>query len=190
MADFLTALRITLAFEGGYVNNPKDPGGETNHGITMAVFQHTAHPLLHIDPTSANLKALTAAQAAVIYRANYWNPIHGDAIPSQPLANILFDFYVNAGTHASKLLQTVINTLGATPPIPADGTIGPATIAALATLPADAVFEAYKQGRIAYYQSLAKKYPVFLKGWLARANAFPSPFADPLTESASQTVSS
>ena len=176
MADFLTALRITLAFEGGYVNNPNDPGGETNRGITMAVFQHTAHPLLGIPPTSSNLKALTIAQAGIIYRTNYWNPIHGDAIPSQPLANILFDFYVNAGTHASKLLQTVINSLAATP-IPTDGCIGPATIAALTPLPADTVFEAYKQGRINYYQSLAKKYPVFLKGWLARANAFPDPTA-------------
>jgi lysozyme family protein len=173
MAEFDIALPITLQFEGGYVFNPNDPGGETNLGITMATFQHTAHNLLGIDPTSDNLKALTPAQAGIIYQANYWSPVQGDSLHLQELANILFDFYVNAGTHASSLLQTVLNRMGAQPALVVDGSIGQATLNALASLPANDVYNNYKQGRCAYYQNLGIQYPMFLNGWLKRANAFP-----------------
>jgi lysozyme family protein len=173
MAEFDIALPITLQFEGGYVFNPNDPGGETNLGITMATFQHTAHNLLGIDPTSDHLKALTPAQAGIIYQANYWSPVQGDSLQLQELANILFDFYVNAGTHASSLLQTVLNRMGAQPALVVDGSIGQATLNALASLPANDVYNNYKQGRCAYYQNLGIQYPMFLNGWLKRANAFP-----------------
>jgi lysozyme family protein len=171
MADFNVALPITLRFEGGYVNNPSDPGGETNKGITMATFQHCARPLLGIDPTSDNLKSLTDAQAGIIYRNNYWNPIQGDSIPLQPLANIVFDFYVNAGTHASSLLQKVMQDAGSS--VVVDGNVGPATIQALQSLPLDVVYRNYKAGRVAYYQQLGIRFPQFLNGWLNRTNAFP-----------------
>ena len=173
MADFNTALAITLSFEGGYVDDPKDPGGETNHGITMRVFHTTAHPLLGLAPTSTNLKALTAAQAGIIYRANYWTPILGDQIAHQDLANILFDFYVNSGTHASSLLQTIVNEMGAKPAVVVDGTLGLGTLRALETLPLDEVYQQYRKGRAAYYTALGEKFPRFVKGWLKRVNSFP-----------------
>jgi len=172
MADFDIALPITLRWEGGYVNNPRDPGGETNLGITMNTFQHTAHSLLGIDPTSDNLKALTPAQAGIIYRANYWNPIHGDDIALQELANIVFDFYVNGGTHSSSLLQTVINQMNPQAGLVVDGSIGQATMQALTPLPQNDVYNNFKQGRIAFYQRRGATYPEFLKGWLSRANSF------------------
>jgi lysozyme family protein len=128
--------------------------------------------LLGIDPTSDNLKALTDAQAGLIYKPLYWDKIQGDVIALQPLANIVCDFYVNAGTHASKLLQQVLNDLGAT--LVEDGGIGQATMQALAQYPNDQVYNNYKQGRIAYYQGLGQRFPQFLKGWLNRTNAFPN----------------
>lgn len=173
MAEFDIALSITLPHEGGYVDNPNDPGGETNMGVTMATFQLTAHSLLGIDPTSDNLQALTQAQAGIIYQANYWKPVQGDALVLQELANILFDSYVNSGTHASSLLQTVINNMGAQPQLIVDGSIGQATLNALAALPQNDVYNNYKQGRIAFYQALGVKYPMFLQGWLNRINSFP-----------------
>jgi len=173
MADFDIALSITLPLEGGYVDNPNDPGGETNLGITMKVFQLTAHSLLGIDPTSDNLKGLAPAQAGIIYRANYWNAIQGDTYQLQPLANIVFDFYVNSGTHASSLLQRVLNSMGAQPPLTVDGSIGQATLNAMAGVPQNDLYNQYKQGRIAYYQGLGPKYPMFLNGWLNRVNSFP-----------------
>ena len=171
MASFDIVLPIILNFEGGYVDDPTDPGGETNKGITMATFRQCSHALLGLDPTSDNLKALTDAQAGIIYKENYWKPVQGDLMTSQDLANIVCDFYVNAGTHASSLLQRVIQNMGAT--VVVDGCIGPATIQALAGLDADDVYRKYKAGRIAYYQQLGQKYPQFLRGWLHRVNSFP-----------------
>jgi lysozyme family protein len=162
---------MLLKFEGGYVNNPRDPGGETNKGVTMATFQRCSHELLGIDPTSDNLKALTDAQAGIIYKALYWNKMQGDAITLQDLANIVCDFFVNAGTHSTKLLQTVM--IGMRASISADGVIGPGTIQALSGLAQDEVYRRFKQGRIAYYQNLGQKFPEFLNGWLKRVNSFP-----------------
>ncbi len=173
MSDFSIALPITLAFEGGYVDDPKDPGGETNLGITLRVFSTTAHPLLGIEPTSDNLKNLQPAQAGIIYRANYWNAVRGDDIILQELANILFDFYVNSGTHASSLLQKVVNNMGAAPPVVVDGNIGQKTIDCLSALPQAEVYREFKAARLAFYQELGKKYPEFVDGWVHRVESFP-----------------
>lgn len=172
MASFDIVLPMILNFEGGYVDDPTDPGGETNKGITMSTFCLCSHSLLGLAPTSENLQSLTDAQAGIIYKNNYWIPIQGDSIPLQDLANIVCDFYVNAGTHASSLLQQVIVSMGAM--ITVDGCIGPATIQALQALDEDEVYEQYKVGRIAYYQRLGTKYPQFLQGWLNRVNSFPN----------------
>jgi lysozyme family protein len=175
MADFNVFLPMLLRFEGGFVNDPDDPGGETNKGVTMKTFQQCSQQLLGLDPTSDNLKALTDAQAGVIYKALYWDKVQGDAFTLQDLANIVCDFYVNAGGHATKLLQHVLNGMGAN--IPEDGAIGPGTMQALAGQDQVQVYRQYKQGRIDYYQRLVAQNPKlqkFLNGWLNRVNAFPN----------------
>jgi lysozyme family protein len=171
MASFDIFLPMLLAFEGGYVDDPTDPGGETNKGITMSTFQHCSHELLGIDPTSDNLKALTDSQAGIIYKNKYWDKVQGDQITAQDLADNLCDFYVNAGTHATTLFQQAMKGLGAN--IVVDGILGAATIQALASLDQNKLYQAYRQGRIDYYQQLGLRFPQFLKGWLRRANAFP-----------------
>lgn len=171
MSSFDVFLPILLRLEGGYVNDPNDPGGETNKGITMRTFQQCSHELLGVDPTSQNLQALTDGQAGIIYRTLYWDKMSADEFQLQDLANIVCDFFVNAGTHATLLLQRVLNSAGAH--IIEDGIIGPATIAALSVTDSLAVYRQYRQGRINYYQSLGKKFPGFLEGWLNRVNAFP-----------------
>jgi lysozyme family protein len=175
MASLDAFFPTLLRFEGGYVDDPDDPGGATNKGITLRTFGPGA-ALLGIQPTLENLKALTNDQARTIYKAFYWDKIQGDQIGLQELANIVFDFYVNAGANATKLLQNVLNDLGATPPLPVDGLIGPATLQAIQRADQKELYRRYKQGRIDYYQdlvanraSLAK----FLRGWLNRVNAFP-----------------
>ena len=174
MADFNSFLPMLLKFEGGYVNDPADPGGETNKGVTMKTFQACSQRLLGLAPTSANLKALTDQQAGVIYKELYWDKTQGDAINLQDLANIVCDFYVNAGVHATKLLQSVMNDMGAN--LTVDGGIGSDSLTALASLDQTDVYRRYRQGRIAYYRNLVQKNPKlgkFLKGWLNRVNAFP-----------------
>ena len=171
MASFDVVLPIILKFEGGYCDNPADPGGETNKGITMSTFRLCSHELLGLEPTSDNLKALTDGQAGIIYRSKYWQPIRGDDFECQDLANIVCDFYVNAGTHATCLLQQVIrDNKGA---VVCDGCIGLGTLKALHALPQDVVYREYKAGRINYYEQLGKRFPQFVKGWVARVEAFP-----------------
>jgi len=169
MASFDLFLPILLKFEGGYSDNPADPGGGTNKGITMATFQLWSHELLGVDPT-ANLKALTDAQAGIIYKVLFWNRMRGDYIELQELANMVCDFYVNAGTNATQL-QRVLNSMGAN--LVGDGAVGPATLQALAQYPNDQVYNTYNQSRLAYYQQLGRRYPQFLQGRLDRVNSFP-----------------
>lgn len=175
MADFNRFLPIVLKFEGGYCNDCEDPGGETCKGITMAVFRQCSQKLLGVPPTSTHLKSLSDTQAGIIYKALYWDKIQGDRIAEQELANLVCDFYVNAGSNATKLLQKVLNGMGAK--VEEDGVMGEATMQALAQLPAAKVHSAYKQGRIAYYRALGKKFPRFLQGWLNRVNSFPDLYA-------------
>ena len=176
MASFDAFFPTMLKHEGGFVNDPVDPGGATNKGITMGTFQNCAKQYLGIEPTLENLKALTDAQAGKIYKPLYWDKVRGDDIELQELASIVFDFQVNAGGNASKLLQRVLNDLGAKPPLGVDGAIGAGTMKALKGMDQKAVYRRYKQGRIDYYQDLVAKRPAlgkFLKGWLNRVNSFP-----------------
>ncbi|MFW2373814.1 MAG: glycoside hydrolase family 108 protein [Gammaproteobacteria bacterium] len=176
MANFDTFFPIMLKHEGGFVNDPVDPGGATNKGVTMGTFKNCAMKYLGIEPSLENLKALTDEQAAKIYKPLYWDKVHGDDIESQELANIVFDFQVNAGANASKLLQRVLNELGASPSLDVDGIIGRGSLAALNGMDQAEVYRRYKQGRIEYYENLVAKRPAlgkFLRGWLNRVNSFP-----------------
>jgi lysozyme family protein len=175
MASFDIFLPMLLKFEGGYVDDPSDPGGATNKGITLQTFRGSAQNLLGIEPTLDNLKALSDEQAGTIYRALYWNKIHGDDVASQDLANIVCDFYVNAGANATKLLQTILTEMGAN--LTVDGVIGPTSVQALAAVDQSEVYRRYKQRRIQYYQDLVQRQPTlgkFLKGWINRVNSFSS----------------
>ena len=172
MANFELYLPQLLKLEGGYVDDPADPGGATNLGITLGCFQGCAYQLLGIPPTLDNLRALRPEQAGAIYRKLYWDPIDGDSIALQVLADIVFDFYVNAGYHAIVLLQQVLG-----PWLASAGRFGPQTLAALQRADQVAVYARYRQGRIDYYRNLASAHPVlqkFLTGWLNRVRTFPA----------------
>lgn len=94
MADFEQAVALVLKHEGGYVNDPTDPGGETNFGISKRSF-----PALDI-------RSITRDQAARIYRNEYWSEINGYQISDQSYANSLLDFAVNCGTVAARFAAT------------------------------------------------------------------------------------
>lgn len=176
MASFDPFLPTLLRFEGGYVDDPADPGGATNKGVTLQTFKAFGHQLLGVDPTLDNLKRLTDAQAGTIYKTLYWDRLRADEIGLQPLAEILVDFYVNAGANAVKLLQRVLNELGAQPLLSVDGMTGMDTRRALQQMDPTQVYRRYRQGRSAYYEDLVQQRPSlqrFLKGWLARVAAFP-----------------
>lgn len=157
--NFKKCLEIILHHEGGYVNHPKDPGGETNLGVTKRVYEEWGG--------TKDMKDLTVDDVAPIYKKNYWNKLKGDELPAG-LDLCVFDFGVNAGPgRAAKYLQSMI---GSTP----DGGIGPMTLQALANYVEEQgsiaeVIKDYQLERQKYYESLST-FSTFGKGWTRRVN--------------------
>jgi lysozyme family protein len=163
-ARFAACLDVVLVEEGGYVDNPADPGGITNMGIT----RRTLAAWRHVSPESAlskdEVKALTRAEAAEIYRAQYWTPCRGDALPAG-LDLAVFDYAVNSGPdRAIRALQTALGVV-------ADGIAGPVTLAAVAVQERSTgvanVISAICAARLSFLQRLAT-YATFGRGWTGR----------------------
>ncbi len=150
-ASFEKAVEIILENEGGYVNNPLDPGGETKYGISKRTYPNI------------DIKNLTKEGAKEIYYRDFWMPLKLTNLTDKNLSLHVFDMGVNAGkSRAVKILQKIVM-------VPEDGIMGNDTIAAannsfkdLATL--------YSNARKEFYTNLAKSgsYSAFLKGWLNR----------------------
>jgi len=154
--SFADCLPIILASEGGFVDDPRDPGGATNLGIT----QNTLSGWLGHPATVADVQALTPADVAPIYQADYWNAVHcGDCPAGVDL--MVFDEAVNQG------VGRAIRTLQAAVGVTADGAFGPATLAAVQAADPTATVNAIAAARTAFYQSLPT-FPRFGNGWLAR----------------------
>jgi lysozyme family protein len=157
---FQDCLEFTLAQEGGYVDDPYDPGGATNMGITLATYQCWDHdPALDV----ANVEDLSRNTAAAIYRSMYWNTLCGHSLPAG-IDLTTFDFGVNAGPRRSaELLQTALGFAGDQ----VDGCIGPETLHAAATANATKVIEALAESQTDYYRALAE-FDRYGPGWLDR----------------------
>jgi len=161
MADlFDTCLAFMLAQEGGYVDDPADPGGATNMGVTLATLRHWDHdPAL--GPT--DVRDMTRQTAAAVYRTLYWNALQGDSLPAGVDLST-FDFGVNAGTRRSaELLQQVLGL----PPDQVDGSVGPETLSAAVKADAAAVIGGLAEHQAAYYRALPE-FGHFGRGWLER----------------------
>lgn len=139
--------------EGGYVNNPMDPGGATNYGITQRIAR--AHGF------TGDMRNFPQSKAIEIYRSDYWNAIRGDDLP-QSLAWQVFDYSVNSGpVRAIKTLQSVVG-------VTADGALGPKTIAAVNASNEAAAIMKYLSARLAFNADLGT-WPTFGRGWARRA---------------------
>ena len=154
--NYQKCLEMILHHEGGYVNHPKDPGGETNLGVTKKVYEDFGG--------TKDMKDLTVEDVAPIYEKNYWGRMKCDEIPSG-LDLCVFDFGVNAGTgRSAKFLQTMIGTT-------ADGGIGPNTLSKLADYVDENGIEDtiknFQAERQSYYESLGT-FETFGKGWTRR----------------------
>ena len=101
-----------VAREGGFVNDPDDPGGATNHGVTLGTLRRLGLDLTgegRIDV--ADVRRLTAAQAVDIYVEHYFTRTGIAALPEE-LQPSVFDMYVNAGGNAVKVLQRLLGDMG------------------------------------------------------------------------------
>jgi lysozyme family protein len=162
--DALAAcLPYVLEEEGGYTNDPMDPGGPTNLGITFTdmVDWNFQHGLAR--PTVADMKVLPLATAEAIYRTKYWNPIQGDLLPLG-LDLVVFDYGVNSGpARAAKTLQKLLN-------VTQDGAIGPETLASAKGIKDMPTFLAdYQEERLNFLSGLST-FEYFGKGWTRRVN--------------------
>jgi lysozyme family protein len=155
-ANWDACLAFVLASEGGYVDDPQDPGGATNLGITLSELSQWRHTAV----TKADVQALGKDEAAAIYRANYWNATRCSDLPSG-VDLMVFDAAVNMGCgRSAEFLQSAVGAV-------ADGSIGPATLAAVGKMAVAALIPALASAREAYYQSLST-FNHFGAGWTAR----------------------
>jgi uncharacterized protein (TIGR02594 family) len=162
-AAFARALAHVLEMEGGFSDDPHDPGGPTNQGITLAVFAAwKGTPLSEASYAAlkGELKRIPSTMVRDIYGARYWAPAHCTEMPA-PLAFFHFDAAVNHGvTGAMRLLQRAVGT-------DVDGEIGPLTRAAIVRLPMEQLLQRYAEVRRARYRALPHFWR-FGRGWLKR----------------------
>ncbi len=150
---FGRALTLVLTHEGGWSDDTADPGGATNLGVTIGSLSLW----LGRPATKAEVKALTVAKVAPIYRRNYWDAIQGDALPAG-LDYALFDFAVNSGpTRAVIGLQRALG-------IADDGRLGPVTVAALQGSDVPGLVQELCDGRLSFLRALST-WPRFGRGW-------------------------
>lgn len=151
--SFDNAFAATVGHEGGYSNDPRDPGDETMWGVTVAVARANGY--------AGPMREMPLYVAKAIYQTRYWAPIHGDELPAD-IADDLFDIAVNHGVDvAIKALQTVLH-------VTVDGHLGPITIAAARTADLDKVVMGLIGLRILRYV-LDRNWAAFGRGWARRA---------------------
>ncbi|TPO01823.1 glycosyl hydrolase 108 family protein [Mesorhizobium sp. B1-1-5] len=154
--NFARALSLVLTSEGGWSDNPADPGGATMKGVTLANFRR----YVKADATNDDLRVISDDQVATVYRRFYWDAVVGAQLPGG-IDYALFDFAVNSGPgRAAKYLQGVLGVVQ-------DGRIGPATLAAVRAKPAGVVIDALCDARLAFLEKLLT-WPSFGRGWSAR----------------------
>ena len=154
--NFEQALALILKEEGGWVDHPKDPGGETNMGVTKRVWEEwVGHPV-----PPGGLKSLTVADVAPLYKAKYWDKVCGDQLPDG-VDFAVYDYAVNSGP--GKAIRTLQKCAGVTP----DGVIGPKTLAAVAKAEPVALIACICDNRLSFLKNLPT-WETFGKGWSRR----------------------
>jgi lysozyme family protein len=161
MTEFQRALAKVLVSEGGYVNDPRDPGGATNKGITQNVYN--AYRERHHLPM-VPVRGISSTEVEAIYEANYWKLAKCDMLPAG-VSYVVFDGAVNSGVAQSvKWLQRALN-------VTADGVVGNATLAAVQNYGnMDRLVDAICDRRLAFLKAL-KTWKAFGRGWASRVAA-------------------
>ena len=180
MGMFTKAHKFTAKWEGGLVDHPADTGGITNHGVSLRWLRDQGVDAGDIDGDgdidADDIRELTAAQAAALFRERFWDPLRCDDY-AQPVALALYDAAVNCGpAQAVRFAQRAVNAMGGQ--LDVDGKLGALTRAELIVMGGDddgyALASAICDQREAFYRRLAESKPplgVFLGGWLNRVKS-------------------
>jgi lysozyme family protein len=146
--NFDDAFTRVIGHEGGYVNNPRDPGGETKYGISKRQYQHL------------DIKNLTLSDAKAIYKRDYWGPAGCDAVP-EGVKFDLFDMAVNSGVaQAVRALQKAVG-------VDVDGILGPNTLAAVVNMNPARLAARFNGVRLMFLVTLTG-WEAFGRGWARR----------------------
>lgn len=154
--NFDKCFALVLQDEGGYVNDPRDPGGRTNMGVTQRAWE----AYVRKEVTEEFMRKLTPEQVKPFFRIMYWNKLRGDDLPSG-VDYAAFDLAVNSGVRrAAKYLQEIAG-------VPVDGVIGPRSLAAIDACDPQQLIDALCDMRLRFLQDLPT-FDTFGKGWTRR----------------------
>lgn len=154
--NFDKCLPKFLRHEGGYVDHPRDPGGATNKGVTLANFRR----YVKRGGTKADLRKLTDKQAGIVFKKFYWDKVRGDDLPAG-VDYAVADFGINSGpSRAIKFLQRVVG-------VKPDGKIGPITLTAVDAMDPSLIVRRLCDARLAWLKRL-RHWDAFGRGWERR----------------------
>lgn len=145
---FDAAFERLIGHEGGYVNDPRDPGGETKYGISKRAYP------------GEDIAGMTLERARELYRRDYWSPAGCDAVPDGVKFD-LFDMAVNSGVKTA--IRTLQRAVGTEP----DGVLGPVTLQAIQSMHAARLVARFNGHRLQFMSSLST-WPAFGRGWANR----------------------
>ena len=169
MAKILVFAPKILRYEGGFVNDPKDRGGATNMGVTLATWRQVGYDKDGDGDIDADdIKLLSANDAVSVLKLNYWDRWKSDQIGNQSIAEILVDWVWGSGKWGIVIPQRILK-------VPDDGIVGTATLFALNSANQRGLHEAIFQARGRFILDLVKNHPEqkkFLDGWMNRLNQF------------------
>jgi len=148
---FDEAFSRLIGHEGGYVNDSRDPGGETNFGISKRAYP------------GEDIANMSPERAKQIYLRDYWGPAGCDVVPDA-IKFDLFDMAVNSGVKAA--VRSLQSSLGVT----ADGVLGPQTLQAVSSMDAGRALARFNGARLALMADLPT-WPAFGRGWARRIAA-------------------
>ncbi len=174
MANFTQSFQLMIAHEGGYVNDPDDPGGETYKGVARKIFSKwdgwTKIDILKRQtgfPGNLDKDAELQQDIENFYRVTFWDKMNGDKIVHQQVADSIFDFGVNAGVGTSASLAQMVTGIEKK-----DGIIGPVSLETINAFNPEHFLAAFTVAKIARYITIVKKRPTSRKyfyGWICRA---------------------
>lgn len=162
MADKTKLIPFIKKFEGGFSNTPGDRGGNTNSGVTLAVYQSVYGK----NKTASDLKKMTNAQWEYIFTNLFWNKWKADEINNQSIANILVDWVWASGTGTIKKVQALFG-------LKQDGIVGSKTISYLNSGNQKEIFNKIWERRKKFIDGIIANNPSqkkFYKGWMNRLN--------------------
>lgn len=169
------ALAVVMEHEGGFVDDPNDPGGATKYGVSLRELRRLGDLDFDLDGDgdvdADDIRALTPDAAAAFYRKHFWDRHGYGRFPDLFVATKVFDLAVNMGPgQAHKCLQRACRAAGS--PLIDDGILGPKTHAAVAALHFKGLLPAIRSEAAGFYRGLVIAKPVrgkYLAGWLNRA---------------------